>query len=140
TCAPAASSFRAMANPIPSALPAPVTMAVCPYRLMALGRYSTPALIVQVHARFDRPFRTRDLEQLRIKLHEGVLHRCILLVAFPAVIPARRHRARGLFRAVEIEIRPLVGESRFVLPFHVQARKILLVTSVLIDRAARRRA
>src|ERR1700680_2508949 len=127
-----------MANPIPSALPAPVIMAVCPSKLMALGRYSTRLLIVQMHAGLDSVFRARDLQQLRIKLHERMLHRGILVMAFPAIIPARRQRARGFFHAFEIEISPLVRKPSLVFHFYVQTLKILLVAAMFIDRAARR--
>src|SRR6266852_1050309 len=140
TCAPAACSFRAIANPIPSAPPAPVTIAVCPSRFIALGRYSTPSLVVQVHARFDGAFRAGNLQQLRIKLHERMLHRGVLVMTFPAIIPARRHRARGISRAIEIEVRPLVREPRFVFDFDVQALEIRLVAAMFVDRAARGRA
>src|SRR6266852_2198341 len=140
TCAPIACSRRAIANPIPSALPAPVTIAVCPSRFIALGRYSTPSLVVQVHARFDGAFCAGDLQQFRIKLHERMLHSGVLVMTFPAIIPARCDRARGICRAIEIEVRPLVREPRFVFDFDVQALEIRLVPAMFVDRAARGRA
>src|SRR5216683_2897140 len=129
-----------MANPIPSALPAPVTIAVCPSRFIALGRYSTPSLVVQVHAGLDGAFRAGDLQQFRIKLYEGMLHCSVLVMTFPAIIPSGRHRARGFSQAIEIEVRPLVREPRFVFDFDVQALEIRLVAAMFVDRAARGRA
>src|SRR5260370_17709133 len=125
-----------MANPIPSALPAPVTIAVCPSRFKALGRYSTPSLVVQVHARFDGAFRAGNLQQLRIKLHERMLHSGVLVVTFPAVILARRDRARGFSHGIEIEVPPLIREPPFVLTFDVQALEIRFVAALLVVPAA----
>src|ERR1700674_1551053 len=86
TRAPAACSRRAMAKPIPSALPAPVITTCCPLNVAAIpdspsriihrpGRPDSICLffVFQMHGYLDRPFFCRHFQKLGIELHEGML-------------------------------------------------------------------
>src|SRR6266849_1946163 len=133
SCAPAASKPRAIANPIPAELPAPVTIAICPCKTCSM----TPLdkhLLVQSHSSLNRSLHPGNPQQLRIKLHKGMLHRGILFMALPAVVLARRVCTRCFRRTSEIKVSPFVRKSRFIFYFHVQAGELRLIAAVLVDR------
>src|SRR5579872_302175 len=69
--------------------------------------------------------------QRRIKLHEGVFDRGVVIVALPALRFGQRLRARGV--TAKTEVRPLVREMRFVLYFHRQPVEVGLKGSGLVD-------
>jgi hypothetical protein len=90
-----------------------------------------------VHRRLDRSLGIRDLEQLRVELHERMLDSGIFIVTAPAVVFARRGSTRRFCRVTETEVSPLIREAGFILHFDVQAHEQLLIAPFLVDRAVR---
>src|SRR5580704_5538465 len=107
-CARAACSLFATAKPIPSALPAPVTSAVCPFKSIGIR---DELLFSQMHRRLDRSFRACHFQEFRIELHEGVFYGGVLFVTLPAIVLPGCYRAGVLGIGAEAEIRPGVGKT-----------------------------
>src|SRR5262249_35126742 len=75
------------------------------------------------------------LSQYGVKLHEYVVGRAVLVVAFPAGFLRKRRglRQRGAAFPNEVEIRPLLGETLLVLERDFNADGLVLELSLLVD-------
>src|SRR5262249_33971413 len=123
-----------IAKPMPSALPAPVTIAVCP------ANCTREIVSIQVDRFLDRTLCAGNGKKFWIKLHKTVLDGRVPVMATPAIIFAGSHCASSLCRAIEIEISPLVAEARLVFHFDIEAMEVVLEAAVFVNGAARSRA
>src|ERR1700693_2482613 len=120
---------------------------MCPASLPAANHFTQKLLLLRdfgSRRRFRRwilnflavgPKFFRDGFQRGVKLHEGMIHGRVIVVALPAL--SFRQRLLGLGIASKSEIGPCLRESIFVLSLHRQTSEAGLKMSRPVDGAFR---